>query len=73
MELFGFEINRKKEPRTAQSFVAPDDDGAIESEAVDTMAHTLMLRVLLILKSSSLRDTEIFLCMLMLIQPLKIS
>ena len=31
MELFGFEINRKKEPRTAQSFVAPDDDGAIES------------------------------------------
>jgi hypothetical protein len=31
MELFGFEITRKKEPRTAQSFVAPDEDGAIES------------------------------------------
>ena len=31
MELFGFEITRKKEPRTAQSFVAPDTDGALES------------------------------------------
>lgn len=31
MELFGFEISRKKEPRGAQSFVAPDEDGAIES------------------------------------------
>lgn len=31
MELFGFEITRKKDPRTAQSFVAPDGDGAIEA------------------------------------------
>ena len=31
MELFGFEISRKKEPKGAQSFVAPDEDGAIES------------------------------------------
>ena len=31
MELFGFEINRKKEPKAAQSFVAPDSDGALEA------------------------------------------
>lgn len=31
MELFGFEITRRKEPKGAQSFVAPDEDGAIES------------------------------------------
>ena len=31
MELFGFEINRKREPKTAQSFVAPDSDGALEA------------------------------------------
>ena len=31
MELFGFEINRKKAPKTEKSFVAPDSDGALES------------------------------------------
>ena len=31
MELFGFEITRKRDPRSAQSFVAPDDDGAIDA------------------------------------------
>jgi len=31
MELFGYEINRKKAPTTEKSFVAPDSDGAVES------------------------------------------
>ena len=31
MELFGFEINRKKAPKTERSFVAPDSDGALET------------------------------------------
>ena len=31
MELFGFEINKKKAPKTEKSFVAPDSDGALES------------------------------------------
>jgi len=31
MELFGFEINRKKALKTEKSFVAPDSDGALES------------------------------------------
>jgi len=31
MEIFGFEINRKKPAATEKSFVAPSDEGAIES------------------------------------------
>ena len=31
MELFGFEISRKKSPATQRSFVAPSEDGAIDS------------------------------------------
>ena len=31
MELFGFEISRKKDPATQRSFVAPSEDGAIDS------------------------------------------
>ena len=31
MDLFGFEIKRKEKPQGEKSFVAPSDDGAIES------------------------------------------
>lgn len=31
MELFGYEITRKKAPKTEKSFVAPEADGALES------------------------------------------
>jgi len=31
MELFGYQINRKKAPVTEKSFVAPDSDGALDS------------------------------------------
>ena len=31
MDLFGFEIKRKETPQSEKSFVAPSDDGAIES------------------------------------------
>ena len=49
MELFGYEIKRSKSSKGEKSFVAPSDDGSLESiKAVVTTVHTLISKVLLI-------------------------
>lgn len=53
MELFGYEIKRSKSSKGEKSFVAPADDGSLESiKMVVTTVHTLISKVLLIMRAS---------------------